>query len=1000
MKKFAAMILSLALLAQTAVFSAFAAETEYDGFFINMKFSDFGKEMGALNGEPNKSAIVPWFFYTGHGGQPNGIKYDENNELYFYATIRGSFGKSSRKHFLQIDKNGLPDVEYPAMKMAEIDFKFTGLSGKTKVTLWSDLIYAQLDESGVPALFLSDYNGRAVRVATLADDTRTRLKVQYRATAASDRYVYRIWLDGEPAADYGEAGQRLFLHGGYPVEFTYAANGRWQVCGITNVEDEILAQDATVYVYGISYYGLGNVGVLSTSVDSGDKAISFPANGKLTVRFNNPMDVQTLTPETVRLTDDAGEIVEYASYEADERSYAIDLSASPLDGNRKYTLHVSREIANILGETAAADVERDFYTASKTCAEITDVDISGGAAAVTVRNLDTEAHAVTVTGMDYREVNGGRQAQELGVQTKTVAPGASEVFSIPAADVGDFAKFFIWENGMNILGGSVRWENGGITAGDETVAESVPQAGTCVTIAEPAVDVDTGLVSVSGYYHDLPKRPAAVVVKTPDGAKQLYADQFITDENGAFAFDFVVPQGAAAGNYLLFVQAGAMTEPQEETLALDFSAAKPAVTQPQLAGTAFVGEEITAKYVYTHMGAVAEGASVFVWEVSDGGDTGFTPIAGETAKSITLDEEYAYRYIRYIVTPVTEQGSVGAAVTSPAFRVFARPEVSGVSIGLENGALVADYRYSHPKGYDEKGHLFRWLRAGSANGEFSEISGANSARYTPVSGDGGKYFSVEITPGADVPEGEEEARYGKAVRSAAYQYNGNSGSGGGSGSGGKKNTGSGSGSRGGDVAAALPLIPNQPPEEKPGAFTDVDEGHWAREDIDYLRGLGMVSGVTESAFEPERAVTRAEFVKMLTDMLGLAPAKYAGAFSDVDAADWFAGAVQTALENGLAAGSDGQFLPDKTISREEMAKMLVSAYELRFGNIAAERSGYTDRDNFSEWAAAYIDKAAAAGLMNGTENGGFSAKEQATRAQAATVIARFHKNMAKGGVSK
>lgn len=999
MKKFAAILLSLALLAQTVVFSAFAAEKEYDGFFINMKFSDFGKEMGALNIEPSKSAIVPWFFYTGHGNQPNGIKYDENKELYFYATIRGTFGKSSRKHFLQIDKNGLPDVEYPAMKMAEIDFKFTGLSGKTKVTLWSDLIYAQLDENGVPALFLSDYNGRPVRVAALADDTRTRLKVQYRATAASDRYVYRIWLDGEPVVDYGEAGQRLYVHGGYPVEFTYAASGRWQICGITNIEDEILAQDAAIYVYGISYYGLGNVGVLSTSVDGGDEAISFPTDGKLMMRFNNPMDVQTLTPETVRLIDDAGENVEYTSYEADERSYAIDLSASPLDGNRKYTLRVSREIANILGETAAADTERDFYTASKTCAEITNVDISGGAAAVTVRNLDTAAHTVTVSGTGYREVNGGRQAQELGVQTKTVAPGVSEVFSIPAADVGNFAKFFIWENGMNILGGSVRWENGGMTAGDETVAESVPQAGTGVTIAEPAVDVDTGLVSVSGYYHDLPKRPAAVVVKTPDGAKQLYADQFITDGNGAFAFDFVVPQGAAAGNYQLLVQAGAMTAPQEGTLALDFSAAKPAVTQPELAGTAFVGEEITAKYVYTHMGAVAEGASAFAWESSDSSDSGFAPIAGEAAKSITLGEEYAYRYLRYTISPVTEQGSVGAAVTSPAFRVFARPEVSGVSVGLENGALIADYSYSHLKGYDEKGHLFQWLRSSSASGEFSEISGANSARYTPASGDDGKYFIVEITPGADVPEGEEEARYGKTVRSTAYQYNGNSGSGGGSGSGGKKNTGSGSGSRGGSTAAVGPLTPNHPAEEQPGGFSDV-KTHWARADIDYLRGLGMVSGVTETAFEPERAVTRAEFVKMLTGMLGLAPAKYAGAFSDVDAADWFAGAVQTALENGLAAGSDGRFLPDKTISREEMAKMLVSAYELRFGEIAAEQAGFTDRDSFSGWAAAYIEKAAAAGLMSGTGNGEFSAKEQATRAQAATVIARFHKNMAKGGVSK
>ena len=76
-----------------------------------------------------------------------------------------------------------------------------------------------------------------------------------------------------------------------------------------------------------------------------------------------------------------------------------------------------------------------------------------------------------------------------------------------------------------------------------------------------------------------------------------------------------------------------------------------------------------------------------------------------------------------------------------------------------------------------------------------------------------------------------------------------------------------------------------------------------------------------------------------------------------------------------------------------MAKMIVIAYEMKFGKIEVKENSFKDADNFSPWAKEYISKAYSKKIMNGVSKDFFDAKSNATRAQVATVIARLYREI-------
>ncbi|MGN0107469.1 MAG: S-layer homology domain-containing protein [Hominilimicola sp.] len=198
-------------------------------------------------------------------------------------------------------------------------------------------------------------------------------------------------------------------------------------------------------------------------------------------------------------------------------------------------------------------------------------------------------------------------------------------------------------------------------------------------------------------------------------------------------------------------------------------------------------------------------------------------------------------------------------------------------------------------------------------------------------------------------------------------------------------------------------------------FADI-KGHWAENIINGLADAGVVHGVSDTEFNPDGTVTRAEFLKMALGAADIEETPYRkGECLDVTASDWFASCVQSALDKGLIPegmisgysaeivegenGSKvvygGQFNGNTLIKREEMAYITQSVYQysLGEGSLATLEVPvdipFEDVSKVSVWALDGVKHAYTNGLIAGMEDGTFRPQDTATRAQAASIISNL-----------
>ncbi len=136
--------------------------------------------------------------------------------------------------------------------------------------------------------------------------------------------------------------------------------------------------------------------------------------------------------------------------------------------------------------------------------------------------------------------------------------------------------------------------------------------------------------------------------------------------------------------------------------------------------------------------------------------------------------------------------------------------------------------------------------------------------------------------------------------------------------------------------------------------------HWSKDTVKNLADKGIIKGVSESHFKPDDSISRAHFLLLLTRASGTELPEY--------------------------NAENPEFRPNDKITREEMCEMLVKFYESSNGIIA-----HNNQISFSDIVgnAEIISKAVSVGLMEGRDDGTFDSFGNATRAEAATVIARY-----------
>ena len=189
------------------------------------------------------------------------------------------------------------------------------------------------------------------------------------------------------------------------------------------------------------------------------------------------------------------------------------------------------------------------------------------------------------------------------------------------------------------------------------------------------------------------------------------------------------------------------------------------------------------------------------------------------------------------------------------------------------------------------------------------------------------------------------------------------------------------------------------------AFTDSRErfkrlkdvkNDWAYESIRFVVETGVMTGTSNTAFEPQKTLTRAEFVQILkkiAEELGL-DVSYTKRtdFSDCKRGEWYYDAVMWGAEQELVAGySDGSFGISDSVTREQMCAFLYRFLQKVCGmDYSGTAVGvFTDQNTISKYAVEATGVMNTIGLLAGYEDGSFRPKGIATRKEAASIAERL-----------
>jgi hypothetical protein len=143
--------------------------------------------------------------------------------------------------------------------------------------------------------------------------------------------------------------------------------------------------------------------------------------------------------------------------------------------------------------------------------------------------------------------------------------------------------------------------------------------------------------------------------------------------------------------------------------------------------------------------------------------------------------------------------------------------------------------------------------------------------------------------------------------------------------------------------------------------------------VNLLSNLGLIKGYEDGTFRPDNTITRAEVAAIMVRMLAMEDSVESGAtaFTDVAADNWASGYINVAYAQGIIKGmGDGTFAPNAEVTYEQIVKMIVCAlgYEP-----AAEQNG--------SYPTGYLYQASKIGLTKGVAGTTGKAASRATVAK-------------------
>jgi len=143
-------------------------------------------------------------------------------------------------------------------------------------------------------------------------------------------------------------------------------------------------------------------------------------------------------------------------------------------------------------------------------------------------------------------------------------------------------------------------------------------------------------------------------------------------------------------------------------------------------------------------------------------------------------------------------------------------------------------------------------------------------------------------------------------------------------------------------------------------FPDVQRNNWFNNAVSTMTNAGVFSGMPDGTFQPNRAITRAEFAVAMARHFGIRPAGGANMFTDISG-HWAAREINALARAGMISGrSAGIFAPNESITRAEAAALVTRMLGRQFssaGSLLPDMQTWSDNMNQNSWFYIYVQDA-------------------------------------------
>lgn len=211
--------------------------------------------------------------------------------------------------------------------------------------------------------------------------------------------------------------------------------------------------------------------------------------------------------------------------------------------------------------------------------------------------------------------------------------------------------------------------------------------------------------------------------------------------------------------------------------------------------------------------------------------------------------------------------------------------------------------------------------------------------------------------------------------------NGNGGNNSGSNSGGNNNGGGGNAGIGGAPVGGGAVV----------GFVDLGNHGWAEDAIYTLKNRGIINGISATEFAPEANIKRGDFILILTRMLGVNN-EFTENFADVPIGSYYYNAIGSAKAAGIATGDGTNFMPEDSITRQDLITLAYRAFESAGYITATEDTtsldAFGDKDMIDDYAVSAMASMVKQGIIQGAD-GNVNPKGNATRAEVAVMCERL-----------